>query len=126
MKKGSEALMVCVKETATLPRLMLVNTVPSMCPTASGAILPSCSRKSCTTNQQTTKGRGETRLQPSRREWPHLRSGEPGHRVEPGGPHEEDEQGAERELEGGDGVRQRQRQRAEHLQWGDGDGPGWY
>lgn len=37
--------MVCVKETATLPRLMLVNTVPSMCPTASGAILPSCSRK---------------------------------------------------------------------------------
>jgi hypothetical protein len=45
VKKGSEALMVCVKETATLPRLMLVNTVPSMCPTASGAILPSCSRK---------------------------------------------------------------------------------
>jgi len=61
-----------------------------------------------------------------RRDLAQLRSGEPGHRVEPGGPHEEDEQGAERELEGGDGVRQRQRQRAEHLQWGDGDGPGWY
>lgn len=51
-------------------------------------------------------------------EWPHLRSGEPGRRVEPGGPHEEDEQGAERELEGCDGVRQRQRQRAENLQRG--------
>ena len=131
MKNGSEALMVCVKETATLPRLMLVNTVPSMCPTASGAILPSCSSKSCTTNQQ-TKRRGETneiaaslRTQSSRREWPHLRSGELGRRVEPGRPHEEDEQGAERELEGGDGVRPRQRQRAENLQWGDGDGPGW-
>ena len=34
--------MVWVKETATLPRLMLVNTVPSMCPKASGAMLPSC------------------------------------------------------------------------------------
>jgi hypothetical protein len=45
VKKGSEALMVCVKETATLPRLMLVNTVPSMCPKASGAILPSCGQK---------------------------------------------------------------------------------
>lgn len=43
MKKGSDALMVWVKETATLPRLMLVNTVPSMCPAASGAILASCS-----------------------------------------------------------------------------------
>lgn len=46
-----------------------------------------------------------------------LRSGEPGRRVEPGRPHEEDEQGAEGELEGGDGVWQRQRQRAENLQW---------
>lgn len=42
VKKGSDALMVWVKETATLPRLMLVNTVPSMCPAASGAILASC------------------------------------------------------------------------------------
>jgi hypothetical protein len=34
--------MVCEwKETATLPRLVLVNTVPSMCPTAS-ATLPKC------------------------------------------------------------------------------------
>lgn len=41
VKNGSEALTVCVKETATMPRLMLVNTVPSMCPAASGAILAS-------------------------------------------------------------------------------------
>lgn len=57
MKKGSDALMVWVKETATLPRLMLVNTVPSMCPKASGAILPNCSRKSCrhVRNQQAVR-----------------------------------------------------------------------
>jgi hypothetical protein len=58
VKKGSEALMVWVKETATLPRLMLVNTVPSMCPKASGAILPNCSRKSCTQiRKQQTKNK---------------------------------------------------------------------
>jgi len=115
VKKGSEALMVWVKETATLPRLMLVNTVPSMCPKASGAILPNCSRTQIR-KQQTKKVAGF--LGRRSREWPpHLRGGDPGRRVEPGRPHEEDEQGAEGELEGGDGVRQRQRQRAENLQW---------
>jgi hypothetical protein len=36
---------------------MLVNTVPSMCPKASGAILPNCSRKSCSRvrNQQVVR-----------------------------------------------------------------------
>lgn len=42
VKNGSEALTVCVKDTATVPRLMLVNTVPNMCPAASGAILANC------------------------------------------------------------------------------------
>lgn len=78
-------------------------------------------RRQGTTNQQ-TKRRGKEIAASVRGEngLTHLRSGEPGRRVEPGGPHEEDEQGAEGELEGGDGVRQRQRQRAENLQWGTG------
>ena len=38
LKNGSIALMVCVKETATFPRLTLVSTLPSVCTMASGAI----------------------------------------------------------------------------------------
>lgn len=41
-KKGSMALMVWVKETATLPRLTLVSALPSVCTSASGAMLWIC------------------------------------------------------------------------------------
>lgn len=41
-KKGSMALMVCVKETATLPKLMLVNTLPIVCTNANGRIFAYC------------------------------------------------------------------------------------
>lgn len=37
-KKGSIALMVCVKDTATLPRLTLVRMLPSVCTAARGRI----------------------------------------------------------------------------------------
>eukprot|EP00951_Prasinocladus_malaysianus_P034472 scaffold348269_cov37-Prasinocladus_malaysianus.AAC.1 len=40
-KKGSQDLMVWVKETATLPRLMLVSRLPMVCTTASGAMASS-------------------------------------------------------------------------------------
>jgi hypothetical protein len=49
------------------------------------------------------------------REWPHLCRGDPGRGVEPRRPHGEDEQGAERELESGHGVRERHH--LEYLQW---------
>ena len=42
-KKGSMALMVCVKDTATLPRLTLVSRLPSACTAASGRILSTSS-----------------------------------------------------------------------------------
>ena len=38
LKNGYIALMVCVKETATFPRLTFVSTLPSVCTMASGAI----------------------------------------------------------------------------------------
>jgi hypothetical protein len=41
-KKGSIALIVCVKDTATFPRLILVKRFPKVCTTASGNIAASC------------------------------------------------------------------------------------
>ena len=38
LKNGSIALIVCVKETATFPRLTFVSTLPSVCTMASGAM----------------------------------------------------------------------------------------
>ena len=43
MKKGSIALMVCVKDTFTLPRLALVVVNPSACSAARGSTCRSCS-----------------------------------------------------------------------------------
>lgn len=40
-KKGSIALIVCVNETATFPKLILVNRLPNTCTTASGRIAAS-------------------------------------------------------------------------------------
>lgn len=37
-KKGSIALIVCVKETATFPRLIFVNRFPIVCTIANGKI----------------------------------------------------------------------------------------
>jgi len=53
-------------------------------------LLPSCRAAAAKVILRISKlpRKGEPRLQSSRREWPHLRSGEPGHRVEPGGPHD--------------------------------------
>jgi len=82
-------------------------------------IMPSCSRKSCTTNQQTTKEGGtEIAVIVARMASPaQRRAWAPGGAWWPRwslvahmtGPYEEDEQGAEREQEDGDGVRQRAR-----------------
>lgn len=41
-KKGSRALMVCVNETATFPRLMLVKALPKVCTMARGRMAMSC------------------------------------------------------------------------------------
>ena len=41
-KKGSVALMVCVNDTATAPRLMLVSALPRVCTTASGDMFLIC------------------------------------------------------------------------------------
>jgi len=55
-KKGSMALIVWVKETATLPKLMLVNKLPNVCTHASGKIANSCSQatKQCPTKNKHT------------------------------------------------------------------------
>jgi hypothetical protein len=42
---GSSALMVCVKETATLDREMLVSALPRVCTAARGVMEVACSRK---------------------------------------------------------------------------------
>jgi hypothetical protein len=41
-KKGSIALIVCVNDTATFPRLIFVKRFPKVCTTASGNIAASC------------------------------------------------------------------------------------
>jgi hypothetical protein len=48
------ALIVWVKETATLPKLMLVNKLPNVCTHASGKIANSCSQA---TKQRPTKSK---------------------------------------------------------------------
>ena len=43
--RGSPTLMVCVNETATLPRLTLVSRLPSMCTAARGRMDLICTRQ---------------------------------------------------------------------------------
>ena len=55
-KKGSMALMVCVKDTETALRLTLVNRLPSVCTAASGRTPKSTSLSTCEDQRRSSVG----------------------------------------------------------------------